>query len=62
MKTNMTEMEKWQLKSRISLTAKMVKQVTAWFCRGEATTADVEKWEVKLSRECDQAAANGMVL
>ena len=62
MKTNMTEMEKWQLKSRISLTAKMVKQVTAWFCRGEATKADVQRWEIELSRQCDRAAANGVAL
>jgi hypothetical protein len=62
MKSNMTSLEQWKLQHSIRRTAKMVAQVTAWFCRGEATKADVQRWEIELSRQCDRAAANGVAL
>lgn len=58
----MTENEKWRLKHRISLTAKMVTQVTEWFCRNEATIEEVEKWEKLLSDDCDLAAQHEICL
>lgn len=58
----MTSLEQWKLQHNIRRTANMVKQVTAWFCRGEATKADVQRWEIELSLQCDRAAANGVAL